>query len=92
MPAFIYITLSIKLSLKYTDYNKLLKIILILFIFKKYGYNFLLTCKHTVFGYNTVLCKRHHNLNGENKEYDNPVTWASDRASDRALLIYLITK
>ena len=59
----------------------LLKLYLILiFIFKKYGYNFLVTCKHTIFGYNTILCKRHHKLNGENKEYDNPVTQASDRA------------
>ena len=36
--------------------------------------SFWLHFKHTIFGYNTVLCKRHHKLNGENKEYDNPVT------------------
>ena len=59
----------------------LLKIYLILiFIFIKYGYNFLVTYKYTVFGFNIVLYKRHHKLNDENKEYDNLITWPSDRA------------
>ena len=41
---------------------------------------FLLTCKHIIYGYTIVLCKRNHKLNSENKEYDNPLIRASDWA------------